>query len=114
QAHRGGDVLVVPLALEVRLVRAEAVAARILRRPLVPVDAEPVKPVEYRLDRLGPIPHLVGVVDAEDELAAVPPGVEPVETRRADAADVQVAGRARGEAGAGHCGVRSAECGVRN
>ena len=43
---------------------------------------------------------LVGVVDAQDELAAVLAGEQPVEQGGADAADVQVAGGAGGEAGA--------------
>ena len=52
--------------------------------------------------RFGLVAALVGVVDAEDELAAVLAGEQPVEQRRADAADVQVAGRAGGETGANH------------
>ena len=36
---------------------------------------------------------LIGVVDAQHELPAVPPREQPVEQRRAHAADVQVAGR---------------------
>ena len=72
--------------------------------PFVPVQAEPAEAVEDRLQRrLGHVPLLVGVVDAEDELPAVLAGEQPVEQGRADAADVQVAGRAGGEAGADHC-----------
>ena len=40
----------------------------------------------------------VGVFDAEDERAAVPPREEPVEERRPRPADVQVAGRRRRKA----------------
>ena len=42
----------------------------------------------------------VGVLDAQDERAAVVARQQPVEQRRARVADVQVAGRARGEADA--------------
>ena len=45
----------------------------------------------------------VGVLDAQQELAAVVAGEQVVEQRGAGAADVQQAGRAGGEAGAnGH------------
>ena len=64
------------------------------------MDAEPAEAVEDRLQRLGAVALGVGVVDAQDELAAVPAREQPVEQGGADAADVQVAGRARGEAGA--------------
>src|SRR5207248_690511 len=66
---------------------------------LVPVDAEPAEAVEDRLEGLGDVALLVGVVDAEDEPAAVAAGEEPVEQGRPHAADVQVARRAGGEPG---------------
>ena len=47
---------------------------------------------------------LVGVLDAQDEGAAGLPGVEPVEQRRAGAADVEVAGGRGGEADANRSG----------
>ena len=58
--------------------------------------------------------RFVGVLDAEEELAAVLARVEPVEERRARAADVQVAGGRRREAearesGAWSCGQRGAD-----
>ena len=55
-----------------------------------------------------PVDHLprrslgVGVLDAQHEHAAMPPRVEPVEERRARAADVKVSGRRRREADANH------------
>ena len=69
---------------------------------LVPVEAEPAEAVQDRLQRLGHVALLVGVVDAQDELAAVLAGEQPVEQGRADAADVQIAGRAGGETRADH------------
>ena len=50
--------------------------------------------------RLG-APLLVGVLDPQDEGAAGVPGEQPVEQRRAGAADVEVAGGGGGEADAG-------------
>ena len=40
----------------------------------------------------------VGVLDAQDERAALPAREQPVEERRARVADVQLPGRARSEA----------------
>src|SRR5262249_25559040 len=91
--HRGLVALQL-LRLVVRPVRAADLGA------LVPVEAEPLEAVEDRLERLGDIPLLVGVVDAQDELAAVLAGEEPVEQRRADAADVKVARGAGGKTSA--------------
>ena len=65
----------------------------------VPIEAEPAHPVEDRVDRLRRRARLVGIFDAQQELAAVVAGEEPVEQRRARAADVQEAGRRGGEAG---------------
>ena len=65
--------------------------------PLVPVDAEPAKAIEDRLQGVGAIAQGVGVVDAEDELAAESAREEPVEERGAHAADVEIPRGARGE-----------------
>src|SRR5581483_6596734 len=79
--------------------------------PLVPVDAEPAEAVEDRLQRGRVIAVFVGVVDAQDELAAVLAREQPVEQRRALPADVQVAGRARGKTGTNHEQVRPGKLG---
>ncbi len=79
-----------------RLVIRSRVAADL--RALVPVDPEPAEPVQDRLQRLVDVPLPVRVVDAQDETAAVAAGVEPVEQRRAHAADVQETGGAGREA----------------
>jgi hypothetical protein len=56
-------------------------------------------PVEDRLDRRLGRAGLVGILDPQQELAAVVAGEQPVEQRGARAADMQVARSARGEAG---------------
>ena len=84
-------VLVEPLRLEVRGVRPADV------RPFVPVEAEPAQAVDDPRDHLPRRSLGVGVLDAQHERAAMPPREQPVEERRARAADVQVAGRRRCE-----------------
>ena len=64
----------------------------------VPVEAEPFEAGEDRVDRRLGRAGAVGVLDTEQELAAVVAGVEQVEQRGAGAADVEEAGRRRGEA----------------
>ena len=51
------------------------------------------KPCRIGCERLGHVPLGVGIVDPQQELPAVLPGEQPVEQRRAHAADVQIAGR---------------------
>ena len=63
----------------------------------VPVHPHPAEAVEDLLDGLLDVALLVGVVDPEDELAAVVAGEEPVEEGRPDPPDVEEAGRAGGE-----------------
>ena len=88
--HRG-PVACGPLRLVVRRVRAAHLG------PLVPVDAQPAEAVQNRPQRRLDVALAVGVVDAQDELPPVPAREQPVEQRRADPADVQVAGRAGSE-----------------
>ena len=61
---------------------------------------DPAEAVEDPADGVLDVPLLVGVVDPEDELAAVVAGQQPVEQGRPHPADVQEAGRAGGESGA--------------
>src|SRR5262249_19441537 len=71
--------------------------------PFVPLDAEPFEAVEDGQQGFGAIAFGVRIVDAKGELALVGSGGEQVEQRSADAADMQVTGGTRGEAGAyGH------------
>ena len=58
----------------------------------VPIEAKPAHPVQDRLDRRVSRPRTVGILDAQQEGAAVVTGIEPVEQRRARAADVQKPG----------------------
>src|SRR6185436_8333445 len=69
-------------------------------RPFVPVEPEPPHAVDDARDHVPRRSLGVGVFDAEDERAAVTAGEEPVEQRRARAADVQVAGGGWSEADA--------------
>src|SRR5439155_26762558 len=85
-----------------------AVAGR--RRALVPVEAEPRERLGDARDVLLGGARAVGVLDPEDEGAALVARVEPVEERGAGAADVQVSGRARREThadGRAHVAVSS-------
>ncbi len=79
-------VNVVALALEIR---AEVAADA---RTLVPVQAQPFQAVVDDLHGLDGVARLVGVLDAQDELAPGVPGVEPVEQGGARPADVQETG----------------------
>src|SRR5262249_53311511 len=76
-----------PLRLPVRPVRAADV------RSLVPVELQPAQALEDR--RLGRrvVPGPVGVLDPQDELAALLAGEGQVEERLVRAADVRQAGR---------------------
>ena len=82
-------------------------ARRLEIRALVVREAEPLHALEDHPHRLVRRALTVGVLDAQDELAAVPAGVQPGKEGRADAADVQHAGRARGETGDDAHGGRS-------
>ena len=76
-------VEVAALGLAVRRMRAA------LAGPLVPVEAEPVHRAEHRVVRLLGAALLVGVLDAEDERAAVVAREGPVVEGRAGEADVR-------------------------
>ena len=71
-------------------------------RPLVPVETEPAQAVENAVDHFARRSLGVRVFDAQHERAAVPAREEPVEQRRAGAADVQVTRRRRGKTDADH------------
>ena len=87
QATRGEAIPIEPLRLKVRRVRPSDV------RPFVPAQPEPAQAVEDAGDHVGRGSLDVGVFDAEQERAVVAARIEPVEERRARAADVQIAGR---------------------
>ena len=78
--------------------------------PLVPVEAEPGHTVEDDLNGGLGGAFTIGVLDAQQELALVLSRLQPAVESGADAADVQVAGRARGKARAdGHDSFRDIE-----
>ena len=95
-------IAVIGMALGQHLVRDLGMAggARELIGDLaVPRQAEPGEPIQDRRDRRLGRARAVGVLDAQQVLAAVMLGEEPVEQGRSGAADMQVAGGRGGEAG---------------
>jgi hypothetical protein len=64
----------------------------------IPVDAQPFQAREDRVDRRLRRARAVGILDTEQEFAAVMAGIQPVEQRRPCAAEVQVASRRRRKA----------------
>ena len=86
-------------------------AGELIDRLAVPVDAEPAQALEDGVDRGLRGALAVGVLDAQQHLAAAAAGVQPVEQRRARAADMQKTGGRGGEAGNdGHvCGLDPAD-----
>ena len=60
----------------------------------IPVNIQPIQAVEDGVHGAGDEPFPVGVLDADDEAAAVVTGKEPVEKGGADVADMRVTGRA--------------------
>ena len=60
-------------------------------RPFIPIQAKPAEPFQNRAKCLLKIALLIGVVDAENELAAMFPSEQPVEERRAHSANMKVA-----------------------
>src|SRR5690606_5986103 len=71
---------------------------------LIPVDLHPGEGVHQLPEALLAVARGIGVLDAEDELAAVVPRVRPVEQRRAHHADMRQARRRGAEA---HTDVRT-------
>ncbi len=84
-----------PLRLKVRCVVAARAGA------FIPVQAEPAQAVEDPADHLVRRSLGVGVFDAEDERAAVPPREEPVEERGTRPAYMEVPGWRRSKSNTG-------------
>src|SRR5690606_16493026 len=91
------------LALPVRTVRATDVGA------FVPLDTEPAQCVVELAFGFAGRAQLAGVLDAQDELAAMLAGEAEVEQRDVGGTDMGVAGRGRRDTGAdgGHVGLES-------
>ena len=75
-------------------------ALGLVERPLVVVQTQPGHAFQDGVDRFLGGALAVGVLDAQDEGAAVVARVQPGEQRRAGATDVQIAGGTWGEAAA--------------
>ena len=84
-----------------RLLRGALHAVELERRLAVPVDPEPAQRALDLLDRLDDLAARVGVLDPQQALAPAAAREEPVEEERADAADVEEAGRATEPCGRG-------------
>ena len=81
-------------------------APRLVERALVVAQPQPLHAVQDHLRRFVGGALAVGVLDAQDELAAMTARIQPGEQRRAHAADVQQTGRTRRKAGTdGHGGI---------
>jgi hypothetical protein len=75
---------------------------------LIPIDAKPFESIKNGLKCLGPVPFGIGIIDAQNELAAIPLREQPVEQRRANTANMQVTCGAGGKASTDrtHCEPR--------
>ena len=100
----GRQVAVVRGALVEQPVRRRHVGSRMvalevgsLEAIIVGRDADPGERIDDPLRPLGAVPGLVGVLDPEHERAAALAGEGPVVQRRARPADMERAGRRRGE-----------------
>src|ERR1700689_2032430 len=83
------------------LVPVEALG--LIERALIMLQSSPFHPVENLLDRLIRRTLQIGVLNAQHELARMPPRIQPAEKRRAQSPDVQESGGTRCESGAdGH------------
>ena len=104
-----GRVAVVGLTFTDQLFRHLPVtveALHLVEWSLVVTQPQPAHRIENGVGRRlgGALP--VGILDAQDEGSTVLPRVRPGEERGARAADVEIAGRARSEAGADHLRAR--------
>src|SRR5690606_34628584 len=70
-----------------------------LVRPLIPVEVQPLERGEDVLLRLARAAYLIGILDAQNEFAAVLAGEAEVEQRDVRGAHVRIAGGRRRNAG---------------
>jgi hypothetical protein len=68
-------------------------------RLAIAADSEPVEPIENGVDGFLGRPGAIGILDAQQILAAMVSGEQPVEQSGTGAADMEIAGRRGGEAG---------------
>ena len=100
----------VGLADQVRRLAVAHVALALAQRPFVPADAEPLEVGDDRLGAALDVPRRIGVVDPQQEAAAVLVGEAPVRDRAQRAAEMQRPGRARREADSDHQASVSSAC----
>jgi len=92
----GGGVAAIGMAARQQFMRHRGVAigaGELVNHIAVPAEIEPAHAIQdgiYR--RLGGA-RTIGVLDAEQEFAAMVPGEQPVEQRRARPADMQISSR---------------------
>ena len=65
----------------------------------IPIETQPAQSVQNRLGRLGRGTGVIRILDPQQELSAVVARKQPVEQRRARAANVQIPGGRGGETG---------------
>ena len=81
-------------------------------RSFVPVEPEPSQALENAGDHLVGRALGIGVLDAQDEHAAVAAHEQPVEQRRAGTAHMEIAGGGGSEAEADHVRLQATGCGL--
>src|SRR5687767_3198026 len=91
-----GAIAIEPLGLKVRRVRAANL------RPFVPIDAQPPQSIEDTGDHFGLVTLDVGVLNAQDERAAVAARIEPIEQGSPGATNMKITGGGRGETETGN------------
>ena len=79
-------------------------AGKLEYRIAVRSEAKPLQPIDDCVDRRVRRTFPIGIFDPQQHLATGVAGVEPIEKRRASAADVQIAGWRGCEAGYNGCG----------
>ena len=65
---------------------------RLVKRPLVPIDAQPLQPIQNALHEFGLVALGVGIFDAKDHGAALSAREQPVKQRGPRSSHVQIAG----------------------
>src|SRR3990167_7043183 len=85
------------------LLFVKRVSLGLIEWALVPVELQPFQGLQDRFDRFGRRSFAVGILDAEDKLAAMVAGEKIVEQSRARTSNVEVPGGAGGESSAHGC-----------
>src|SRR5687768_11891501 len=100
-----GAVTVICLALAQQLLDHLAIPIHPLRlivRPFIRSEPQPLHAIEDHLHGIVGGALAIGILNAQNESAAMSPGIKPAEQGGTDAADVQQTGRAGSKARADH------------